>query len=93
MNGAIYKEEDKSTTEPTRDCISMGGSLHSEQAIHFVTYYHKYNSNACNNSELQMQEWKWLRGQVSEKQSIQCKPGLSQDKNSRVHSLLSSDQM
>jgi hypothetical protein len=55
----------------------MGGSLHLEQAIKCVTYCHRYNSNACNNSELQMQEWKWLRGQVSEKQYIQYEPGLS----------------
>eukprot|EP00978_Attheya_sp_CCMP212_P019076 scaffold53004_cov56-Attheya_sp.AAC.2 len=59
-NGEIYDENNKSATESVRDCASsMGGSLHAEQAIKFVTHRHKCISDACNNSELlQMNEWK-----------------------------------
>jgi hypothetical protein len=67
-NGEIYDKNDKSTTESvSASAGSMRGSLYSEQAIKFVADRHTYISDACNNNELQMNEWKRLRGQVSEK--------------------------
>jgi hypothetical protein len=70
-NGEIYDENDKSTTESvSASAGSMRGSLYSEQAIKFVADRHTYISDACNNNELQMNEWKRLRGQVSEKNNL-----------------------
>eukprot|EP00978_Attheya_sp_CCMP212_P005307 scaffold11847_cov34-Attheya_sp.AAC.2 len=70
-NGEIYDENNKSTTESvSASAGSMRGSLYSEQAIKFVADRHTYTSDACNNNELQSNEWKWLRRQVSEKNNL-----------------------
>ena len=72
-NGEIYVESDKSATESVSDCADrIRGALQSEQTLKFVTDRHKGITNACNKDELQMEEWKRMRGHVSEKNNLYC---------------------
>ena len=73
-NGEIYEDDDQLTNTPAKragtDMATLGCSIHTEEAIKYVTYRHKYVSDACDNSDIKGEEWKRLRQEVSEK-SIQ----------------------
>jgi hypothetical protein len=72
-NGEIYVESDKSATELVSDCAGrIRGALQSEQTLKFVADRHKGITNACDKDELQMEEWKRMRGHMSEKNNLYC---------------------
>jgi hypothetical protein len=68
-NGEIYEDDDQLTNTPAKragtDMATLGCSIHTEEVIKYVTYRHKYVSDACGDSDIKGEEWKRLRQEVT----------------------------